>query len=197
LVDFGYALVLAGLVFWLARQLGFTQFSAAVAFGLTAVFTNLARLDPEGSSPEKFALAPAVGVFLAGLVALDSGHRRWLVLAGVLGAVAALFKLPDLASFGALSVVLVWHRRVLDGLVWLWVPLVVALAAVWAVFAFMGAGGPFLEATLGYNVFRFGFESQRIPLAGVVAAWQMFRDGVAPLWFVALPGVVVAYRAQR
>ena len=41
---------------------------------------NLALLGPEGSTPEKYALGPAVGVVLAGLAAVRSRQRRWLIL---------------------------------------------------------------------------------------------------------------------
>src|SRR5579859_703254 len=164
-VDFGYSLLVAGLVFWLARRLGLSALGAAIAFGLTAVFANLARMDPEGGTPEKYALGPVVAVVLAGLLAIESRQRGWLIAAGVLGAVAALFKLPDLASLGAVSVVLLSRGRARD-LVWMWTPLLIVLAGVWATFAVMGAGRPFIEATLGYNLARFGFQSERIPLAG-------------------------------
>src|SRR5207302_5920124 len=187
LFDFLCSLLVAALVYGVARRLGYPRAGAAIAFGFAAVFINLARLDPEGSTPEKYALAPAVGVVLAGLSAITSGQRRWLILAGVLAAVAALFKLPDLASFGALTLVLLWLRRGRD-LPWLWAPLLVVLTGGWAVFAVVGAGDAFLEATLGYNLFRFGFQSTRIPLAGAVAVWQMFRDGLAALWLPALIG---------
>jgi hypothetical protein len=192
-VDFVYSLVLAGLVYRLARRLELGPTAAAIAFGFTAVFVNLALLDPEGNTPEKYALGPAIGVVLAGLSAIESHRRRWLVVAGLLGAVAALFKPPDLASFGALSLTLLVLRRWQD-LIWLWLPLIVALAAVVGVFSVMGAGGPLIEATLTYNVARFGFQSQRIPLAGLVAAWQIFRDGLAVLWLPALLGVVVVWQ---
>jgi hypothetical protein len=193
LVDFADSLLVAGLVYWLARRLGYTSGGATLAFGFTAVFLNLARMDPEGSTPEKYALAPAVGVMIAGLTALNTRQRRWLVLAGVLGAISALYKLPDLASFGAVSVALLWLRRGRD-LAWLWTPLLIVLGGAWAVFAAMGAGGAFIEATLGYNLFRFGFQSARIPIAGASAVWQLFRDGLAPLWLPALIGLVTARR---
>jgi hypothetical protein len=212
-LDFVYSLLIAGLVYVLARRLGYASGAAVLAFGFTAVFVNLARMDPEGSTPEKYALAPAVGVMLAGVAAIQTGQRRWLVLAGLLAAVAALFKLPDLASFGAVSLFLVWlwllaRRRYVrtdfavsplrsgggQDLLCLWIPLLTVLAGVWVAFALVGAGGAFFDATLGYNLFRFGFQSTRIPLAGAVAVWQMFRDGLAPLWLPALLGVVFARR---
>src|SRR5207248_554527 len=106
-----YALAIAGLVLLVARRLGLGRSTAVVAFGFTATFANLALLDAEGSTPEKYALGPAVGVVLAGLAGVQTRRRRWLVLAGILGAVAALFKIPDLASFGAVSLVLLALRR--------------------------------------------------------------------------------------
>jgi hypothetical protein len=194
--DFLFSLALGALVWLVARRLCLRSGVGVIAFGLTAVFSNLVLLDPEGSTPEKYALAPAVGVILAGLVAIDSGRRRWLVIAGVLGATAALFKLPDLASFGALSLVLFWQRRWRD-LPWLWVPLVVVLLGVWAVFAAMGAGAQIVDATLSYNLGRFGFQSERIPFAAVGSAWHMFRDGLALLWLPALLGAVLAWQQPR
>ena len=192
-VDFVYSLLTAGLVYVLARRIGFSRGAAVLAFGFSAVFLNVARMDPEGSTPEKYALAPAVGVLIAGVSAIRTGERRWLVLAGLLGAIAGLFKIPDVASVGALSLFLLWRRHVRE-LVWLWMPLVIVLAVVSAAFAVVGAGGAFLEATFGYNLFRFGFQSTRIPLVGVSAAWQMFRDGLAPLWIPAVIGFFVARR---
>jgi hypothetical protein len=167
-----------------------------VAFGFTATFANLALLDAEGSTPEKYALGPAVGVVLAGLAAVQTRHRRWLVLAGILGAVAALFKIPDLASFGAVSLVLLALRRGRD-LLWMWLPLLGVLGMVALVFGAMGAGGPFVEATLLYNFARVGFQSERIPYAALVSAWQLFRDGLALLWLPALIGVAAVWPAQR
>jgi hypothetical protein len=192
-VDFVYSLVLGGLVYLVARRLAFGSTAAAIAFGLTAIFVNLALLDPEGSTPEKYALGPAIGVVLAGLTAIESRNPRWLVLAGVLGAVAALFKPPDLASFGALSLLLLARRRWRD-VVWLWVPLVVALGCVVGLFGAMGAGGQLIEATFVYNFARFGFQSQRIPFAALVSAWQVFRDGLAALWLPAVLGVCIAWQ---
>ena len=61
----------------------------------------------------------------------------------------------------------------------------------------MGAGGPFVEATLTYNFARFGFQSERIPYAALVSTWQLFRDGLATLWLPALIGAVVVGRTQR
>jgi hypothetical protein len=135
-------------------------------------------------------------VVLAGLTALQSGQRRWLILAGVLAASAALFKQSDLASLGAVSLVLVALGRWRD-LVWLWVALVCVLASAWASFAALGGGGPFVEATLGYNLARFGFQSQRIPLAALTSAWQVFRDGMALLWLLALVGIPIAWSERR
>jgi hypothetical protein len=195
-VDFVYALALGGLTFLVARRLGFSGTAGMLAFGFTAIFTNLALLDPEGSTPEKYALGPAVGVVLAALVALQSGARRWLVLAGVLGGVAALFKIPDLASFGAVSLMLLSLRRWRD-LVWLWIPLVVVLVGVVGLFVVMGAGGPIVEATLTYNFARFGFQSERIPYTALVAAWQLFRDGLAPLWLPAALGAAVVWPRHK
>jgi hypothetical protein len=195
-IDFVYSLGLGGLVFLVARCLGLGRSGQVLAFGYTAIFSNLALLDPEGSTPEKYALGPAVGVVLAALAAVQTRRRRWLVLAAVLAAAAALFKLPDLASFGALSLVLMLLRRGRD-LLWTWIPLLCVLGGVMALFIAMGAGGPFVEATLTYNVARFGFESQRIPYAAVVSAWQVFRDGLALLWLPALIGVAVAWPVQR
>ena len=62
LTDFLYAIFLAWLVMRLARRFGFALPAAVLAFGFTAVFVNLTVLDAEGSTPEKYALAPAVGV---------------------------------------------------------------------------------------------------------------------------------------
>ena len=192
-VDLLYSLLLAGLVFGLARRLSLPQTAAAIAFGLTAIFVNLALLDPEGSTPEKYALAPAVGVLLAGLHAVRSGQRRWLVLAGVLAASAALYKQPDLASTGALSLWLLAQRRVRD-LVWLWAPLALTLVAVWAAFAVQGAGSQLLDATVTYNLGRFGYQSDRIPLKAIASTWQVFRDGTALLLLLGVLGAAIAGR---
>src|SRR5258708_33070814 len=107
------------------------------------MFVNLALLAPEGSTPEKWALGPAIGVVLAGLAAVQSGRRRWLVVAGSLGAVAALLKIPDLASFGAVSLVLLSLRRWRD-VAWMWIPLLGVLGGALVLFAVIGAGGPFV-----------------------------------------------------
>jgi hypothetical protein len=195
-VDSVYSIGLGALVFWLARRFGFARGTAAVAFGLTSIFVNLALLDPEGSTPEKYALAPAVGVVLAGLAALESRRSRWLVLAGVLAAVAALFKPPDLASFGALSAVLVALRR-WRGLLWLWIPLAAVLLAVWGLFSLVDAGAQLVDATLAYNFGRLGFQSERIPFAALVSAWQVFRDGLALVWLPALIGLALAWQTRR
>jgi hypothetical protein len=195
-IDLVYSLVVGGLVVLVARRLDFERPAQILAFGFTAIFVNLALLDPEGSTPEKYALGPAVGVVVAGLAALQSRRKRWLVLAGILGAAAALFKVPDLASFGAVSLVLVSLRRGRD-LLWLWIPMLVVLLIVLGLFALTGAGGPFIEATLTYNFARFGFQSERIPYAALVSAWQVFRDGLALLWLPALIGALVAWRGRR
>jgi hypothetical protein len=195
-IDFVFSIGLGGLVWLVARRLGLGHAVAVLAFGFTAVFSNLVLLDPEGSTPEKYALAPAVGVILAGLTALESRRRHALVIAGVLGAIAALFKLPDLASLGAVSLVLIWQRRWRD-LPWLWVPLAVVLLGVWVGFAALGAGAQMLDATLTYNLGRFGFQSQRIPFAAAAAAWHMFRDGLAVLWLPALLGAALAWQQPR
>jgi hypothetical protein len=192
-VDFVYSLLLGVLVYRLARRLDLGATAAAIAFGFTAIFVNLALLDPEGSTPEKYALGPAIGVVLAGLTAIESRRRRWLVVAGVLGAIAALFKPPDLASLGALSLMLLALRRWQD-LIWLWVPPLLVLTAVVFAFTVVGAGGQLIEATFTYNFARFGFQSQRIPLTALVAAWQVFRDGLAVLWLPALLGVVIVWQ---
>src|SRR5262249_48099229 len=84
LLDTVYSLVLAGLVFAVAKQLGFGPYGAALAFGLSAIFVNLALLDPEGSTPEKYALAPAVAVVWCGLQAVKRGPRTWFLAAGAL-----------------------------------------------------------------------------------------------------------------
>ena len=194
--DFVYSLVVAGLVLLVARRLGIGRSGEVLAFGLVAIFVNLALIDAEGSTPEKYALGPAVGVVLAGLAALQTRQRRWLVLAGVLGASAALFKIPDLASFGALSLVFVvaapWARPALDVAATAGGPGLVVLA-----FVAMGAGAPFLEATVLYNFARVGFQSEQIPYAALASAWQLFRDGLALLWLAALAGVVAAWRVSR
>jgi hypothetical protein len=195
-IDFIFSLGLGGLVWLAARRLGFGRSMPVIAFGFTAVFSNLVVLDPEGSTPEKYALAPAVGVVLAGLAALEFRRRDALVIAGVLGATAALFKLPDLASLGAVSLVLIGQRR-WRVLPQLWVPLAIVLLGVWAVFAVMGAGAQMLDATLTYNFGRFAFQSQRIPFAAAASAWHMFRDGLAVLWLPALLGAVMAWQVRR
>jgi hypothetical protein len=79
----------------------------------------------------------------------------------------------------------------------MWAPLLAVLIGVWALFAFMGAGGQFVEATLGYNLARASFQSERVPFAALVSTWQMFRDGLALLWLPALLGAAVAWRTER
>ncbi|HEV7664557.1 MAG TPA: hypothetical protein VGQ62_13545 [Chloroflexota bacterium] len=196
LIDFVYSLAIAAAVFAVARRLGLTASGAAVAFGLTALCVNLALLDPEGSTPEKYALLPAVGVVLAGLTAVRSGQRRWLLVAGVLGGIAALYKQPDLASFAALTLWLLSLRRFRD-LLWLWTPLAAVLLSVVALFAAAGAVGQVLDATLLYNVRRFGFQSDRIALKGIAAAWQIFRDGAAVLLLLGALGALGALSLAR
>ncbi len=195
-IDFVYPLAIASLVLLIGRRLDLGRWGGVVAFGFTAVFANVALLDAEGSTPEKYALGPAVGVVLAVLAAVQKRQRRWLVLAGFLGAGAALFKIPDLASFGAASLILVSLRRGRD-LVWMWVPLLGGLGMLGVVFAAMGAGGPFVEATLLYNFARAGFQSERILYAALASTWQLFRGGLALLWLPALIGVATAWPRQR
>ena len=188
--DFLYAIFLAWLVMRLARRLGFALPAAVLAFGFTAVFVNLTVLDAEGSTPEKYALAPAVGVLL-----VAGRRRRSLLAAGALAGVAALFKPTDLASFGALSISLATARRYRDlGLAW--AALAVVLLAAFGMLALQGAGAQALDATLGYNSARAGFNVGRIPLAAASTTWQLFRDGLALLWLPAVVGFVVAWHVK-
>lgn len=197
LVDMVYALVLGGAVFGLARRLQLAPVAAALAGGLTAVTVNLAIIDPEGSTPEKDALLPAVLVLLVGLSALRTRRPRpWLVLAGVWAGIAVLFKQPDITSCLALSSWLIVQRRWRD-LVAVWVGVGVVLAAAGGALTIAGAGGAALDATVGYNLGRFEFGSGGIPLRGLVALWQMFRDGLAALILTAALGAIVAWRSRR
>jgi hypothetical protein len=183
----------AGLVWLVARRLGFAPGARLLAFGFSAAFGNLVLLDPEGSTPEKYALGPAVGVVLAGLTARAGAQPRWLLVAGALAGIAALFKPPDLASFAAVSVwVLAGSDNRGRDLLWLWAPCLGVLLVVGAAFTALGAGPQLLDATLGYNVGRVGFQAERIPLAALSVTWQLFRDGLALLWLPALLGTAVA-----
>ena len=79
----------------------------------------------------------------------------------------------------------------------LWIPLLAVLGAVWGIFAAMGAGGQILEATLGYNLARLQFQAGRIPLAAAGAVWEIFRDGMALPWLLALVALPLAWRSAR
>lgn len=196
LVDLVYALGLGGVVYALARRLGMHPVASAIAFGLTATCANLALLDPEGNTPEKDALLPAVLVLLVGLSALRSRRRSlWLVVAGACAGLAVLVKQPDVTSCAALTIWLGLERRWRD-LPALWGGVLLVVIAAWGALALMGAGGAFIDATVGYNVGRFGYGSGAIPLRGVVTFWQMFRDALAPLVLPGLLGAVVAWRGR-
>jgi hypothetical protein len=194
--DYLYTLLLGVVVAVLARSIGLGWPGASLAFGFTVIYASMALIDVEGGTPEKLALLPAVAVIVAGLVFLRTDRRRWLVLAGLMAASAALFKPTDLASSGALTLYLVTQRRG-RMLPWLWVPLLSALGATWVIFAAMGAGPHILEATLAYNVARFQFQAGRIPLAAVAALWEIFRDGMALPWVLAVLALPWAWRSAR
>jgi hypothetical protein len=191
-VDFLLTLGLGGLVALIARRLGLPNGSQVLAFGLTILAASLVVLDPEGSTPEKWALVPATAVIVAALRAVHPHRRRWLIVAGLCGAVAAILKPPDLASVLAVSGYMIWRRQARD-LAWVWGPLLLVLLGTWAVFALQGAGGALLEATLGYNVARAGFEPGRIPQAAGAATWQLARAGLVVVWLPALVGAAIAW----
>jgi hypothetical protein len=200
-VDAVFTLILAAVVGLLARRLGFSWPGVVIAAGLTAICASLALIDGEGSTPEKYALLPSTGVVLAGLAFVRSEQRRWLVCAGLCAGIAALFKPTNMASIAALSVFLLLQRRrssvlasVSSVLAYLWIPLVALLAASWVLFAAMGAGAQLVEATVQYNLARFGFQGGRIPWAAAAAAWSMFRDGLALPWLLASLGAALAWR---
>jgi hypothetical protein len=188
-------LVLAGLVIAVGRRLGLPWAGAVLAGAATGVCSSLAYVDAEGMTPEKMALVPAVGAVLAGLTFLTGGRRGWLAVAGVCGAIAALFKPTAAASVVALTLLLVLGRHGIRPLVWLWAPLVVVLGGVGLVFAGAGAGAQLLDATVLYNVARFGFQSERIPSAAVGSVWDMARNALGVVWLVALVGVPIAWRS--
>jgi hypothetical protein len=192
--DYLYGLLLGVVVAVLARSVGLGWPATSLAFGFTVICANMALIDVEGSTPEKLALLPAVGVVVAGLVFLRTDRRRWLVVAGLLAASAALFKPTGLASVVALTPYLIMRRRG-RMLPWLWVPLLSVLGATWVTFAAMGAGPDILEATLGYNMARLQFQAGRIPLAAAAALWEMFREGMALPWLLAVIGLPLAWRS--
>ena len=132
----------------------------------------------------------------AGLAFTTSGQRRWLVVAGACGATAALFKPTALASVVALTCFLLFERRGIAPLLWLWLPLATVLSAIWLLFVGLGAGWALLEAALQYNVARFGFRAEQIPSAAFESMLETARNGLGVVWLVALAGVPIAWRTS-
>lgn len=204
-VDAVVVLGTAGLVAWVARLLGLRGIWAAWAFGFAAVFASLSAVSGSGSVSERYMLGPAVVVIGAGLRYLATRRAVWLIAASLAGAVAVLYKIPAGASLGGLALFLTYAcLRGRHGLrpadlprvaLLLAVPFGAALGAVYAAFALAGAGADLLEATILYNVSRAGVDARQVPQAALSAAWRVARDGMAPLWTLALVGVVLARRA--
>ena len=145
---------------------------------------------------EKLALLPSVGVVLAGLAFTRDGERRWLIVSGVCGALAALFKPTALASTVALSLFLLLDRRGVRPLIWLWAPLAAVLGLVWVAFTAVGAGAQLIDAVIAYNIARFGFQSERVPGAALSATLDMARNALGVVWLLALAAIPIAWRTS-
>jgi hypothetical protein len=195
-VDTALTLVLSALVIAVGRRLGLPWPGAVLAGASAAVGSSLAFVDAEGMTSEKLALLPAVGVVLAGLAFTRHRERRWLIAAGVCGALAALFKPTALASTVALTLFLLLERRGVRPLIWLWAPLVAVLGVVGVMFTALGAGQQLIDATVAYNVARFGFQAQRVPGAALNATLDMARNALGVVWLLALVAIPIAWRTS-
>jgi 4-amino-4-deoxy-L-arabinose transferase-like glycosyltransferase len=196
-VDVLWTLAIVAATWWIGARL-FGAAAGALAGLLCALFVNMASVAHGGNTPDDLALLPSTLAVAAALRYADSGRRSELVLAGVLGAAAALFKQTAVVVLLGLAfwTLLGPHRqRDLPALA-LGALLVFGIAA--AVFARLGVLGDLVDQTLRWNgryVAAPGLA--QIPLQAARQSLRVFTDSQGGLWLAALGGLALVPRALR
>ncbi len=192
-------------LFATARACSLSRGAALTAAGLGATYVSLTYVSQLGLTPEKLAaLLATLAVYLAVRAMQSQRAEPYWLGSGAALAAATLMKQPSattllpiwlLALFGCRRPCAVGARvgwLVAGGLT----PYVVVLGYL----AWTGVLPQFLEYTLQINF-------QRIELPGSVggfgwdssirAAWQAFREGLAPFWILGWAGVAAALASRR
>jgi 4-amino-4-deoxy-L-arabinose transferase-like glycosyltransferase len=106
-VDVLWTLAIVAATWWIGARL-FGGAAGALAGLLCAFFVSMASVAHGGNTPDDLALLPSTLAVAATLGYADSGRRSALVLAGVLGAAAVLFKQTAIVVLLGLAV---WALR--------------------------------------------------------------------------------------
>ena len=147
-------------VFLLARRLGLGTEISLTALLAAAFILSIQMYSERGGFTEHFLVAPAVFSMLAFCAAQAKQRHRYLLLAGVLAGVAFLFKPVGLApllaqtAFVSLGVLRgrLSPRTALHAIASLWGGLALSLIPLSIYFAYHGALGEALYASVLYNL---------------------------------------------
>jgi len=195
-VDAVWALATAAAVWAVGRRL-FGPSVGVLAALLCSVFVSMIPLAHGGNTPDLLALLPGTLAVAAALHYVDSGRRSWLLLAGVLGAIACLFKQTGIVILVAIGLWLVTRRAWRAALALSGAAAVVVLATA-ALFARLGALPDMVQQVVLWNgsyVASPGLAG--LPLQAARQSFKVFMDSQSGLWLAALGAAPLVPRALR
>jgi hypothetical protein len=204
-----YALVTAAVVGLIGRSL-FGTAAGWLAAILFAIFASMFEVARYGGLPDQHILLPLALAYAATFRFDRVGHGRWLVLAGALGASAALFKQTGVLDLAAICIYLIVRALVDRGVAGGVLDAIrncalVALGAamVWgvtcAIFARIGVLGDLLDQAILFNILYVAAPVDRLNIikSGLAQSLRVFTESQGGLWLAALGGVLLLPRAIR
>jgi hypothetical protein len=208
ILDVFYAIGLCMSVWWVARLLSGSTSVAAMAALLCAVFSSMLQISGGGGIADLYVLLPSALAYGHAAKYVRTSRASYLLAAGALGAVAALFKQTGfilLAGIGLWIVVFearraggCWHRSMRSvGAVALGAFAVVALSA--CLLARSGALGDELNQAFLFNLAYVGHPANTGDLLPqlLMQTWTVYAGSQSGLWLPGLVGVWLLARNWR
>jgi len=202
--DAVYTLALAGAVGWLGRGL-FGPAAGALAALLCAIYGSMLQLTNGGGIADLYVLLPSTLAYAAAFQYARTSSPRWLVVAGALGASAALFKQTGLIFMLGLGIWLLVRgfMRTGPGRSATWKACVAltagaagVLAATAIPLAMAGAFWEVLDQAFLFNLYYVGRPANvnDLPMQFLTQTWAVFTGSQSGLWLAGLGGLVMLVR---
>jgi hypothetical protein len=205
--DAVYALALVASIWWLGWRL-FGRAAGALAGLLCAIYSSMLQITDGGGLADIYVLLPGTLAYAAAFQYARTNQHRWLLFAGVMGGVAALFKQTGLILLAGIGVWLVVRgcraRRAERVSAWRASGLLAAgacgvLVSIGVLLGLQGVLGDVVDQAFLFGFSYVGHPSNNVGFIPqfVSQTWVVFSGSQSGLWLAGLVGLGMLVRGAR